>query len=287
MEGNFIKMYHLPLLVLLLLFTSVYLVSLDWQNTHKEFTFAMLDIGQGDALYIESPTGTEILVDGGPPRKILSELPKVMSPLDHNIDAIFITNPDQDHIGGFVDVLKNYKVGKVFISGTTSDSKTFQNLQAEIKKEKIPEIIVKRGMKIDLGGGARFDILFPDRDVSLWPTNDGSIVGKLKYKDFSIMLTGDASIKTESIVAEENNNLKSDVLKVAHHGSRNSTSSEFAKKVSPKIALISDGKNNRYGHPHQEVLNLLNQFNNKIMRTDELGTIIIKCDTMSVCKINK
>jgi len=289
MHEDNVKKYWLPLLALCLLVVVIFLVYLDWQNSRKEFTFAMLDVGQGDALFIESPTGTQILVDGGPPKKILGELPRVMPPLDRSIDAIFITNPDQDHIGGFLDVLKNYKVGKVFVSGTTSDSKTYQNLEEEILKDKIPQIIVKKGMNIDLGGGAAMKIIFPDRDVSTWPTNDGSIVARLTYGKNSIMLTGDASIKTEQIILNDNpqGSLKSDILKVAHHGSRNSTSEEFLQAIDPKIALISDGKNNKYGHPHQEVLDLLAKFGIEIFRTDQVGTIIIKCDNMEVCKINK
>ena len=289
MHEDSVKKYWLPLLAIGLLVVVIFLIYLDCQNSHKRFTFAMLDIGQGDALFIESPTGTQVLVDGGPSKKILSELSKVMLPFDHSIDAIFITNPDQDHIGGFLDVLKNYKVGKVFISGTTSDSKTYQNFEEEIKKEKIPQILVKKGMNIDLGGGARISIIFPDRDVSTWPTNDGSIVAKLTYGKNSIMLTGDASIKTEQIILNNNptESLQSDILKVAHHGSRNSTSQGFLEVVDPKIVLISDGKNNKYGHPHQEILDLLSKFGMKILRTDQVGTIILKCDNMEVCKINK
>ncbi|MEK6827274.1 MAG: MBL fold metallo-hydrolase, partial [Nanoarchaeota archaeon] len=101
----------------------------------------MLDIGQGDALFIESPTGTQILVDAGPPRKVLSKLSGVMSPFDRSIDAIIITNPDQDHIGGFLDVLKVYQVGKVFEPGTINDSKIYQNLEDEIKNRNISKIL--------------------------------------------------------------------------------------------------------------------------------------------------
>lgn len=173
---------HYLLYICLLLFVSViFLIRLDWQNSNRQFTFSMLDVGQGDALFIESPTRTQILIDSGPPKKILGSLRKVMLPFDKSIDAIFITNPDQDHIGGLQDILKNYKVGYVFESGTTSDSKTFQNLKTEFNKKKIPEILAKRGMKIDLGGGAILTVIFPDQDVSLWPTNDGSLVAKVVY----------------------------------------------------------------------------------------------------------
>ena len=281
--------YKLPIIVFILLAVSVFLIYFDWQSSHKQFTFAMLDVGQGDALFIESPTGTQILVDGGPPNKVLGSLKKVMSPFDRSIDAIIITNPDQDHIGGLQDILKFYKVGKVFESGTWSDSKIYQNLEKEISDKKIPDILAKKGMRLDMGGGAVIDILFPDRNVMDWPTNDGSVVARLSYGDTSFMLTGDASIMTEKLILENNRGsiLKSDILKVSHHGSKNSTSEEFLKAITPKFALISDGKNNKYGHPNQEVLNLLDKLKTKILRTDEIGTIIIKCDNMKVCKINK
>lgn len=281
--------YGLLVFTILLLAVNVYLFSLDLQSLNRGLTFAMLDIGQGDALFIESPSGTQIMFDAGPARKVLGPLARVMSPFDKSIDAIVITNPDADHIGGFADILKNYKVGAVFEPGTINDSKTFQNLKSEIERQKIPDILAKRGMKIDMGGGAVIDILFPDRDVFDWSPNDGSIVARLTYGENSIMLTGDASIKTEKIILGENSSLAlaSDILKVGHHGSRTSSSEEFVKAVAPTYALISDGKDNKYDHPHQETLDILNQIGVKILRTDLLGTIIIKCDRIKPCTIKK
>jgi len=153
-----------------------------------------------------------------------------------------------------------------------------------MKKQNIPDILAKKGMKLDIGGGAFIDILFPDRDVSVWATNDGSTVARLHYGNTSIMLTGDSTMKTEKIILSENSpaQLKSTVLKVGHHGSRTSTSGEFMKAVSPSYALISDSKDNNYGHPHQETLDTLTQFGAKIFRTDLLGTIIIKSDSQNV-----
>ncbi len=248
----------------------------------------MLNVGQGDALFIESPTGTQILMDGGPAKKVLNELPRVMSPFDKSIDALIITNPDADHIGGFLDILKTYKVDVVFESGTLSDSKTFQNLKNEIKNKNIPDILAKKGMVLNIGGGAVIDILFPDRDVSSWSTNDGSVVTQLIYGKNKIMLTGDATTKTEKIILEEFSpaQLKSALLKVGHHGSRTSTSPSFVQAVAPIYALISNGKDNKYGHPHKETLDTLEQFGAKILRTDLLGTIIMKCDILGPCEIN-
>jgi competence protein ComEC len=274
------KKYGLLISVFFLLIINIFLFRLDWQNSHRGLTFAMLDVGQGDGLFIESPTGTQIMFDGGPPRSVLGPLSRVMSPFDRSIDAILITNPDADHIGGFLDILKNYKVGEVFEPGTLTDSKTYQNLRAEIKNQNIPDILAKRGMKLDIGGGAFIDILFPDRDVSTWATNDGSVVARLYYGNTSIMLTGDATMKTEQIVLGENKKeqLASTILKVGHHGSRTSTSESFVQAISPSYALISVGQDNKYGHPHPETLATLAQFGVKVFRTDLLGTIVIKSD---------
>jgi competence protein ComEC len=274
------KSYSLFIFALILFACDIFLFRLDLQGLNRGLTFAMLDVGQGDALFVESPTGTQILIDGGPPRKILGQLARVMSPFDHTIDSIVITNPDQDHLGGFADVLKNYKVGVVFEPGTFNDSKVYQNLEAEIKNKNIPKILAKHGMRLDLGGDVLIDILFPDRDVFDWASNDGSIVAKLTYGNTSVMLNGDATTKTEKIILGEYSKtaLASTILKVGHHGSRTSSSADFVQAVAPTYALISDGKDNKYGHPHQDTLDTLASVGAKIFRTDLLGTIVMKSD---------
>ncbi|MBU0998938.1 MBL fold metallo-hydrolase [Patescibacteria group bacterium] len=277
---KFTKKYGLFIFTLLLLVINIFLFRLDWQNSHRGLTFAILDVGQGDGLFIESPVGTQIMFDGGPPRKVLGPLAQVMSPFDKSIDALIITNPDVDHIGGFLDILKKYKVGLVLESGALTDSKTYQSLREEMKKQNIPDILARRGMRLDMGGGVVIDILFPDRDVSSWATNEGSVVARLSYGNTSIMLTGDATLKTEKIILSENSKdqLKSTILKVGHHGSRTSSSGEFLKAIAPAYAIISDGKKNNFGHPHQETLDALAQISAQIFRTDLLGNIVMKSD---------
>jgi len=275
-----LKKYWLVILTFTLLVFTIWVFQLNSRASNRVLTFAMLDVGQGDAIFIESPTGTQILVDGGPPRKVLSHLAKLMPPFDRTIDAIIITNPDQDHIGGFLDVLKAYKVGQVFEPGTFNDSRTYQNLKNQIKSKNIKETLAKGGMRLDIGGGAVIDILFPDRDVSTWTTNDGSVVGKLSYGETTVMLMGDSTIETEKVVLAQTalSSLDSDMLKIGHHGSHTSTSLDFVKAVSPKYALISSGKENRYGHPHNETLETLLISGVEVLRTDILGSIIMKSD---------
>lgn len=278
------KKHGLLIIVFALFFLTIYIFYIDYKSSNRGLTFAMLDIGQGDALFIESPTGTQILVDGGPPRKIISTLSKVMSPLDRTIDALIITNPDQDHIGGFLDVLSAYQVDQVFEPGTYNGSKTYQNFEQEIKDKNISKILVKKGMHLDIGGGAVIDILFPDRDVSNWSTNDGSVVARLSYGSTSVMLTGDTTQKTEKIIlgGSTRTDLRSTILKVGHHGSYTSSSENFVRAVAPEYALISDGKDNKYGHPHRETLSTLAFLGVKTLRTDFLGSIIMKSNGQNV-----
>jgi len=284
MSKESIKKYGLFYIFILLLIFVSFLFYFDWQNSHRKMTFAMLDIGQGDALFVESPSGIQMIVDGGPIHSILAPLSKVMPLYDKKIDVLMITNPDADHIGGFIDILKNYEVSYIIEPGTFNKSKTYQSVENLIKEKGIKKIIAQKGMVLDLGSGVKDTILFPDRDVSKWSTNDGSIVSRLTYGNNSIMLTGDATKMTEAIVLSENSAqfLKSDILKIGHHGSHTSSSQSFVQAVSPTYALISDAKGNSYGHPHQETLDTLNSFGIKILKNDLLGTIIFKSNGVAL-----
>jgi beta-lactamase superfamily II metal-dependent hydrolase len=241
-----------------------------------------LDVGQGDSIYIEAPNGKQMLVDGGPDAKLLSSLAKVMPFADRSIDMVVETHPDTDHIGGLPQLLDNYKVTNILENGATSDSKTFSALEEKISEDKINKIIARRGMRIvlDAEKNIYFDILFPDRDVSNLDSNDGSIVGKLVYGNSSFMLTGDATLYTENQIEwnENEDTLKSDVLKLGHHGSRTSSSILWLEKVNPKVAIVSAGKDNKYGHPHQETLDRLSSLYIPFLSTAEIGNIIFKSD---------
>ncbi len=242
-------------------------------------TVAFLNIGQGDAIFIESPTGVQMMIDGGGGPIVLRELGKVMPFYDRTIDMLMVSNPDKDHMAGFLDVLDAYKVTSVIEPGTTGASAEYKTLEEKIEKEKAIKITALRGQRIDLGGGAYFIVLFPDREVPGLATNDGSLVGRLVYGNTSIMFTGDAPQNIEEYLDSlGGKNLHSDVLKVGHHGSRTSTSQEFVGYVSPTYAVISSGKDNSYGHPHQETLDTLNQFGVQTFRTDISGRIVMESD---------
>lgn len=272
---------YLPhiLLFFLLVFTCFVGYLLFAPKEKDILKVAFLDVGQGDAIYIEAPNGRQMLVDAGDGPIVLSKLSKVMPFGDRSIDMIVMTNPDKDHIGGFIDVLKRYKVNYVLESGTPKKTKTYLDLEGVIAKQNIKKDLAHKGMHVvlDEKKNIYFDILFPDRDVSKMSPNDGSIVGKLVYGSQSFMLMGDATKYTEYLIMEGGvNDLKAQVLKVGHHGSRTSTSRIFLEKVNPEVAIVSAGKNNRYGHPHKEVLELLSQMNVPYLGTYQKGTITLK-----------
>ncbi len=241
-------------------------------------TFAVLDVGQGDALYIESPTGVQVLVDGGPGDALLQALPTVMPALDRSLDAIIETHPDADHISGFVELLQRYEVGAFIEPGLHKDTATAAALNKEVDQERIPRVLARRGMELDLGGGAVLRVLYPDHDVSGLPNdqvNEGGVVMELRYGASEALLMADVSKSVEDrLLKLDAKELDSDVLKVGHHGSRYSTSQSFVQAVSPEAAVISVGADNRYGHPTQEVLDRLVAYGVQILRTDQEGTVV-------------
>ena len=255
-----------------------------WSAVYAEtprgvLTFAVLDIGQGDSLYIEGPTGIQIIVDGGPGSALLRELPNVMPQFDRSLDAVIETHPDADHISGFIDLLKRYEVGVFIEPGIQKDTITARTLEQEITEMNIPRVIARRGMWLDLGGGAQLQILFPDFDVSnidQKKDNDGGIVAHLVYGKTSVLLMADTDFVVEDhlMAISSSTDLKSTILKVGHHGSKTSTGEKFVEEVDPQVAVISVGARNTYGHPTQRVLDTLFNHDIETLRTDEEGTII-------------
>ncbi|HEY5383584.1 MAG TPA: MBL fold metallo-hydrolase [Candidatus Paceibacterota bacterium] len=242
-------------------------------------TFAVLNVGQGDSLYIEGPTGEQVLIDGGPDDSVLTELPKVMPLWSRSLDAVIETHPDADHISGFIDLLKRYRVGAFIEPGIQKDTTTAEELEQEITQEKIPRVVARRDMWLDLGGGATLNILFPDYDVShinQSKDNDGGIVARVVYGDTSVLLSADVSSAVEEHLLQISDpaDLESTILKVGHHGSKTSSSDAFVAEVAPHIAVISDGKNNTYGFPASQTLDTLARHTIEVLRTDQDGTLV-------------
>lgn len=257
-------------------------------SVEKLLTIAFLDVGQGDAVYVEAPNGNQMIIDGGPGKALSARLHEVMPFGDRSIDVLMVTNPDADHYAGFIDALRDYDVGAVIEPGTRSTTKTYEEFQVAVEAEKAPHLYARKGMKVTLDGeaGVYFSVLFPDQDVSAWNRNDGSIVGQLVYGKTKIMLTGDSTKKTENVIVQGNTRevLDSDILKVGHHGSRTSSGDEFLWAVSPLYAVISLGKDNTYGHPHEEVVQNLSRQAGTVLLTSQDGTVVFVSDGQTLIR---
>ncbi len=276
---------YLPyILIFFLLISTVYIWVFVYRYEHPNnyLKVVFLDVGQGDAIYIEAPNGKQMLIDGGLDSKLLSSLAKVMPFADRSIDIVMTTHFDLDHIGGLPQFLDNYKVLTIIENGAISQSKISSSLEDKVLEKKINKVVAYRGMKIilDEKRNIYFDILFPDRDISNFDSNDGSIVGKLVYGNESFLMTGDATLYTENLIEwnESDAILHSNVLKIGHHGSHTSTSLLWLEKVNPEIAVISVDKNNKYGHPHKDVLERLLSLRIPYLTTYEKGNIIFETD---------
>ena len=252
-------------------------------ESDQNLTVAFLNVGQGDAIFINTPSKQQILIDGGPNKQVLAEISKIIPFYDRSIDVVIVTHPDQDHIGGLPDVLSKYDIDFFIEPGVESTNAMGKELEKIVEEKKIKKVLARRGMKLTLNDDAYLLILFPDRDVLKMDTNDASIVAKLVYRNTSFLFTGDSPSKIEEYLAfldkdSSADELDVDVLKVGHHGSKTSSSELFISSVSPAYAIISAGKNNRYGHPHQEILERLRAAGSVILRTDLDGRVIFKSD---------
>jgi competence protein ComEC len=242
-------------------------------------TVTFLDVGQGDAILIEGPLGHRVLVDGGPSGKaITAALGRQLPFHDRRLDLVALTHPQQDHIGGLPAVLKEYSVGRVLSGPQESDSAASRAWSQALDDREVPETSAQRGQTIDLGGGALLTVLGPvaSGDVDPQAINDASLVFRLSMGEVSFLLTGDISEAGEAALVRSGADLSASVLKVAHHGSRTSTSLAFVQRTTPLVDVISVGADNSYGHPTDEVLSRLE--GDVIVRTDHHGDITVSTE---------
>lgn len=277
---NFIRTRFREITVIALVLSNIFVWTAVYHKQPSNIlSVYFLDIGQGDAVLIDSPEHKRMLIDGGKNRAVLSELGKIMPFADTRLDVVLETHPDADHIGGLPEAVSRYDVGLFVEPGVESDNTIDDELERRIEQENIPKLLARRGMVVNFGDGAKLQILFPNQNVSNWETNRASIVAKLIYGDKSFLLTGDSPIQIENVlISLDPEILDVDVLKAGHHGSRTSTSLSFAKATSPEYAVISAGKDNSYGHPHKEVLDILREVGAKVVSTINLGTIKFETD---------
>lgn len=271
---------------------SITIISVATLNLleEKKLKLYFVDVGQGDCTYLKTPSEKNILIDGGGNRdkekydvgkKVL--LPYLLDRRVKKLDYIIVSHFDADHAQGLEAVIQNIKVKNIIVCKQASNSALYQEIMKLCKKKKVNIITVKRGQTIKVDKYVHFEILHPG-DIMLddgkGGLNANAIVAKMyctiKNKTTTIMFTGDIEEKAEEeLVKIYGDKLKADILKVAHHGSKTSSTAGFLKCVSPKIALIGVGKDNTFGHPNSGVLSRLEDINAKIYRTDKFGEITV------------
>lgn len=270
------KIYFL--FVLISLNFIAWTVVFDLSSNELEVVF--LDVGQGDAIFIETPSNHQILIDGGPNMKVLEGLGNNMLFYDRTIDLIILTHQDHDHIGGLIEVLKNYEVESILWTGVLKDDAENEELKNIVKEKEVNVFVAELGQKILSGKSFVMDVVHPFESFenkTVKDFNSTSIINRIFFGDHVFLFTGDASKKIEKQLIDRFD-LKANVLKLGHHGSKTSTDKSFVQSVNPDIAIISCGKDNRYDHPHPEVVEILNEYGINILRTDQLGDIKIVSD---------
>lgn len=245
-----------------------------------------LDVGQGDGLLVISPQGKTILIDAGPTEAGDEIVVALRNHGVKQVDLMVATHPHADHIGGMRKVFDNFRVKKFLDSGQTYGSATYEKLLREIQENKTPYIKAVRGQSIEIEPGVKFDVygppdpLFTDKDIGKDRSvqNANSVVLRLSYGTFAMLFTGDAEFETEDRLMKAGANLKANVLKIGHHGSRHATSGKFLTTVAPQFAIISVGADNDYGHPAQLTMDRLKTAKIKTLRTDLQGELEIFSD---------
>lgn len=257
------------------------------QENSESLSIHYIDVGQGDAELICFPDGQIMLIDTGS-NESSSDLVNYIKRYNvEKIDYMILTHPHEDHIGGANKILENFSVSNVYMPKVSTDmmpsTKTYEKTLKFLIDKKINVKEGKAGIILKQSSDLHVEILAPNKE-SYNDLNDYSIVIKLEYMEKSFMFMGDAQYESEMEILDKFD-VKSDILKCGHHGSRTSGCKRFLSKVNPKYAIISCGKDNKYGHPHKQVIKRLEKESTLIYRTDLDGTIVVEVKNKNI-KIN-
>ena len=285
MQNRRLSLIHLVIILCLSVFSfSTHSIASQKDGLLKVY---FLDVGQGDSIFVETPNGNQILIDGGPDNKVIQKLAKVMPFYDHDIDVVIASHPHADHIAGLINVLERYEVKNILQAREGYNSPVVPAWQDAVQGEGANEIEAIAGKIIEFGNGVVLKIIYPKESLegqTVKNPNNSSVVMVLDYKETEILLVGDIEAKVEKELL--NDNIGADILKVGHHGSKTSTTVNFLEKVSPQVAFIEVGSKNKFGHPSPEVIQRLENSGIKYYRTDLDGhtEVITDGETFQVKK---
>lgn len=274
-----------PLLLFMLVISAVIFIysSLLEENPQEVVTpeetedllrVHFIDVGQGDSILIQTPKGQNMLIDAGSNSK--GELVKEYLEEQgvSKIDVLVGTHPHEDHIGGLDVVIDNFDIGSIYMPRVAHTTKTYEDVLLAVKRKGLKIKGAAAGMNIPLEG-LEAKILAPEAGLESDNLNDYSIVIRLVYQNTSFLFQGDAERRSEEVILDKGDSIKADVIKIGHHGSSTSSTPEYIKAVDPSVAVIMLGKDNKYGHPHFETMELLEELGIVVYRTDEDGTVVM------------
>ncbi len=248
----------------------------DKSKNDNELISHYIDVGQGDSEFIEFPDGKTMLIDAGTD-KYGETVADYIKKLGYSkIDYLVGTHPHADHIGGMADVIEEFDIGSIYMPKASTNTKTFENLLLAVQEKGMTINTAKTGINIlsSKENDYSADILSPSGS-EYDDLNNYSVVIKITYGDSKFLYMGDAEKEIENELIDSGADVKADVIKVGHHGSNTSSSSDFVKAVGADYAVFSVGKDNDYGHPHSQTVKRWKNIGAEIYRTDEQGTIII------------
>jgi competence protein ComEC len=291
-EESFVSMRRLQPLILL----AAALAVGTWLGVKKDagirvvgpsMKIHFIDVGQGDSILIQSPDGKSMLIDAGEGESGDTVVSYLKDNGIKRLSMLAMTHPHSDHIGGITQVLDSFPVGRVLDSGYAHGSRLQEHTLEEIERKHIPYSVATAGQHYRLGARVDVEVLSPPATPFSGTDNDAnnnSLVMRVTYGSVSALLTGDIESEAEGALLASRRNIESNILKVAHHGSADSTSVELLRQVRPAYVVISVGRRNEYGHPHKSTLRRLSpeKLGASVYRTDQDGTIVLTTDGNTV-----
>lgn len=277
---SFFNNYGKVTLVSFSLFLSVVSVcTLTTFITPQKLRVSFLDVGQGDSIFIQTPSGHTMLVDGGASGIVLTRLDEEMNYFDKTIDVMVATHGDADHVTGLIPVLEKYTVENIVVSPVKAETSVFVDLEKHIAQENGTVYVGARGDEIDFGDGVVAYILYPHKNIlEKTDTNDASVSFVLTYGEHSFLLTGDLTSTYEPQLVGASLPKKVTVYKAGHHGSKTSSGVQLLTYIRPEYSVISAGKENKYGHPNPETVERLETYSKEVLSTIDRGTISFESD---------
>ncbi len=261
---------------------------------HRTLSVTVLDVGEGDCIFVRAPNGRTMLIDGGThksreplagvPHRDVGErviLPFLLTQGVRRLDVIVLTHPHDDHVNGLATVVRTLSVGRILDGAQERSEPSYERFLHEAQQKQIPVVRARRGQILDLGSGVKVYVLAPVEPLmqgTRSDLNNNSVAIKIIYRRVGFLLAGDVEEEAERRLLLRGGNLRSDVLKVAHHGGETSSTPEFLKAVRPHIAIISCGERNPFQHPSRETLQRLRQVGAQVYRTDVHGAVTVQTD---------